>query len=264
MKFASQWNDMAIQWEGEDLIVKLSTILRFCCDPAGGDEPPGYHRGLVVDEPQAPSDHGPWAHLLLNHRLESPRYTILPTITAVSPWDNTEPHDQVFGGSNAVNHVIVPTSVLPSLEVTTPSDLQALMAREAAINATYRFYDALRAVLHGDGPGTIIEFGQEREVKVDAAEIITPHLQEASHPHLSHNNDPHHSPSMSPLIQVCAALGVLVVVMVVLFHTHHFRRDCGTEQRALRRLAQHYHVTRDGDPDDVERHADTDVTDVTL
>lgn len=47
--------------------------------------------------------------------------------------------------------------------------------------------------------------------------------------------------------------------MVILFHAHHFRRDCMVERRALRRVARRYHVARA--QDDVER---SEVTDVTL
>lgn len=67
--------------------------------------------------------------------------------------------------------------------------------------------------------------------------------------------------------QVCAGLGVLVLLMVILFHSHHFRRDCRTERRALRRVARRYHVTQTSaqQEDDVETNPDIDsVTDVTL
>ncbi|XP_042204267.1 uncharacterized protein LOC121853931 [Homarus americanus] len=266
---------MASLWEGEDMLVKLSTILRFCCDyatpqqpPRVGDLLPGYHRGQVLDELSV-TDHDPWGQLLLNHRLEGPRYTILPTITVVSPWDDDDAahhllHDQAIGGSNAVNHIIAPTRVLPHLpDASTSSSFQRSLVSDAALNATQRFYDALRAVLHGSGPGTIPALGQESRAGGDVVVAeLAPHVQETSEPALVPHTDPHHNASMSPLLQVCAALGVLVVVMVVLFHSHHFRRDCMTERRALRRVARRYHVTRA--QDDVEKNDSSEVTDVTL
>lgn len=63
-------------------------------------------------------------------------------------------------------------------------------------------------------------------------------------------------------IQVCAVLAVLVLVIVLLFHSHHFRRDCVTERRVLRRVVRRYHVTRTRT--DIERNESDDVPDVTL
>ncbi|XP_071547087.1 uncharacterized protein [Panulirus ornatus] len=265
---------MMSRWEGQHLLVRLSGAIRFCCDlgasqepPLEPDIPPGYrrdHQGLD-DDLHLVTDAEPWDQLLLNHRMEGPRYTILPTISVVNPWDDEGDllHDQVFGGSDP-GHVIVPTAVLPSLPATPIPSLRPALARDAALNATHRFYNALQAVLHGSGPGTIRTLREETQhTGVDAVVVgISPHVQETSDPILSPHHDPAHDTSMSPLLQVCTALGVLVVVMVVLFHSHHFRRDCMTERRALRRVARRYHVARA--QDDVEKNEPSDVTDVTL
>ncbi|XP_069954061.1 uncharacterized protein [Cherax quadricarinatus] len=228
---------MVVQWQGEDLLVKLSTVVSFCCDsgvpPGGGGATSGYHRrGQVMDEPHPVIHRHPWTHLLQNYRLESSRYTIVPTITVVSPWD-LDTQDQVFSGSDPINHAIYPTPT-----PTTPS----LHARDATLNATQRIYDALQVVLHGSASGTLPVLGDEPEASV--SDTVFHHVQETFHPHVVLQEHPHgvHIAG-SPLLQVCAALAVLVVVLVVLFHMHHFRQDCMVERRALRRVAQTYEVS---------------------
>lgn len=73
----------------------------------------------------------------------------------VSPWDDEEEYsntisDQAFGDSNQLVQFITPTPVLPPPQ---PA-VQPSWVGEAAQNATHRFYDILRAVLHGDGPNS--------------------------------------------------------------------------------------------------------------
>lgn len=259
---------MAMGMEGDSILVKLSGIIRFCCEPQGSPRPPqnpvlppGYQRGQVVEEPHVVTDPDtqPWDLLLQNHRLrEGPRYTIIPTISVVPPWDDlghNDLPDQVAADSHPIAHFITPTPVLPH-----PPPPPTLVG-EAARNATQRFYDALRAVLHGggeQGPLPSLSSGGVGGSNV-AVSGLAPHVQDTQGPFLTSrpaNDDPQ---SMSPILQVCAALGVLVVVMVILFHAHHFRRDCMVERRALRRVARRYHVARA--QDDVER---SEVTDVTL
>ncbi|ROT76649.1 hypothetical protein C7M84_004763 [Penaeus vannamei] len=230
---------MAMGMEGDSILVKLSGIIRFCCEPQGSPRPPqnpvlppGYQRGQVVEEPHVVTDPDtqPWDLLLQNHRL-------------------------VAADSHPIAHFITPTPVLPH-----PPPPPTLVG-EAARNATQRFYDALRAVLHGggeQGPLPSLSSGGVGGSNV-AVSGLAPHVQDTQGPFLTSrpaNDDPQ---SMSPILQVCAALGVLVVVMVILFHAHHFRRDCMVERRALRRVARRYHVARA--QDDVER---SEVTDVTL
>lgn len=269
---------MATRWEGENLLVKLSGILRFCCEsvvvPSSSTAPSynsvlpqGYHRGEAVDEPQVITDPDPWGQRLANHRLEGARYTIIPTISVVPPWDDDTaqnetsnlPDDLTFGESFRQIHYINPTPVLGH-----HSDLPSAGDRggNAILNATQRFYDALRVVLHGGGvsPPEVPSFRDDAGagINVDVAGLA-PHVLDSFDPQVSSTRDPE-ALVMSPLLQVCAALGILVVLMVILFHSHHFRRDCVTERRALRRVARRYHVARA--QDDVERN--DEVTDVTL
>ncbi|KAG7156244.1 hypothetical protein Hamer_G005956 [Homarus americanus] len=238
----------------------------------------------IIGEP--PSKHCPRGNSPASHppapdyAPEGPRYTILPTITVVSPWDDDDAahhllHDQAIGGSNAVNHIIAPTRVLPHLpDASTSSSFQRSLVSDAALNATQRFYDALRAVLHGSGPGTIPALGSHNVLvysKLMSTSRFVCFITEREEDSLEYQRllgdtcfetrPPDKRPVPGPR-EVCAALGVLVVVMVVLFHSHHFRRDCMTERRALRRVARRYHVTRA--QDDVEKNDSSEVTDVTL
>ncbi|XP_042887838.1 uncharacterized protein LOC122263473 [Penaeus japonicus] len=258
---------MAMGMGGESILVKLSGVIRFCCEPQEVPRPsqnpvlpPGYHRGQVVEEPHVITDPDtqPWDLLLQNHRLrERPRYTIIPTISVVPPWDDLDHnalHDQVVADSQQIARFITPTPVLP-LPRPAPS-----LVGEVARNATQRFYDALRAVLHGGEQGPLPSLSNGGVGGADAAVAgLAPHVQDTSEPYLTSRQANDDSQGMSPILQVCAALGVLVVVMMILFHSHHFRRDCMVERRALRRVARRYHVARAHD--DVER---SEVTDVTL
>ncbi|XP_068215622.1 uncharacterized protein [Palaemon carinicauda] len=267
---------MATLWEGENLLVKLGGILRFCCEsgalsssiaPSYSNSvlPQGYHRGQAVDEPNAVTDPDPWGQLLVNHRLDGPRYTIIPTISVVPPWD--DPHndtnnlagDQSFGESVRQIHYINPTPVLDD-HSNVPSDVRSV---NAVFNATQRFYDALRVVLHGGSPPEVPSFRYEQDdsggaINADVAGLA-PQVLHSFEPQVTTTGEQQEI-VMSPILQVCAALGILVVIMVILFHSHHFRQDCVTERRALRRVARRYHVAKV--QDDVERNEE--VTDVTL
>lgn len=263
---------MVTRWEGETLLVKLTGILRYCCDSLNPTRatygpqplPPGYHKGQVIDEPQVITDPEPWGQLLLNHRLDSPRYTILPTISVVPPWDNDNEtsnliEDQVFDESYNQLQYITPTPVLPQHNaIPTVSRVGG-----GIVNATQRFYDALRVVMHGGIQPSVpkLRNGSHAGVKADVAGLA-PHVLDTFDPLVTSTLEQEsiESLAMSPVLQVCAALGILVIVMVILFHTHHFRRDCMTERRALRRVARRYHVARA--QDDVEKNEE--VTDVTL
>lgn len=101
------------------------------------------------------------------------RYTILPTISVVPPWDDPVHHpyhhhhhsvldlsrhnhlrslaqDQGLSDSNTVLRVITPSPVLPPpLTPTSVSTSRPSWVEDAALNATHRFYNVLRAVLHG-------------------------------------------------------------------------------------------------------------------
>ncbi|CAL4077491.1 unnamed protein product, partial [Meganyctiphanes norvegica] len=131
-----------------------------------------------------------------------------------------------------------------------------------------KFLDAIRAAFNVDPPSqNLPTLSIDSDVGVDVAVAGGPlnqvldvgnpvHLM-AYPPQLKEDS------GISPILQVCAVLGVLVAVMVVLFHSHHFRRDCMLERRALRRISRRYQVTSKQDVESSSQHDDnTDVTDV--
>lgn len=105
--------------------------------------------------------------LLALHTQGGGRFTILPTISVVAPWDDPVQHpahldpvhhhhhnslarDQALSDSNAVLRVVSPSPVLPPQPPPfSTSTSRPAWVEEAALNATHRFYNVLRAVLHG-------------------------------------------------------------------------------------------------------------------
>ncbi|KAG0714516.1 hypothetical protein GWK47_013976 [Chionoecetes opilio] len=251
---------MAAFWQGDSMLVRVSGVVRLCCpDPASTLLAPPARYPLYQDPRHATA--------ILDSLHSGGRYTILPTISVVAPWDDPLNHDlppdSALSGSQVVKQVLAPTPVIPPL---TPTGRPAWVG-EAALNATHRFYNVLRAVLHGgeDQAAPALRGEDRRSVEEVSAEV-TP--KSAVLP----TTTPAIDPALSPLIQVCAALAVVVVVMVLLFHWHHVRQECLMERRALRRLARRYRATRDlhshhhhhDNDHDVEKNDSSDVTDVTL
>ncbi|XP_050689636.1 uncharacterized protein LOC126981954 [Eriocheir sinensis] len=265
---------MAAGWEGDSsLLVRVSGVVRFCC--------PSPVTSLLAPPPQQPP--GDAVIPGGSRRSEDPsagsgRYTILPTISVVPPWDDPVHHpyhhhhqsildpahhnhlhslayDQGLSDSNTVLRVIAPSPVLPpSLNTTSVSTSRPSWVEDAALNATHRFYNVLRAVLHGGEEQHPSLRGEARRGVEVSSEESPPLLSvDAAAPAAL-------DPAIPPLIQVCAGLAVVVVVMVLLFHWHHIRHECLRERRALRRLARRYRDQRDDDDHDLEKNDTSDVT----
>lgn len=230
--------------------------MRLCCpDPATTlIAPPLPFHGSLPEHPRQDNS-------LLGGLHQGGRYTILPTISVVAPWDDPVHHnfvkDSALSDSNAVTYVVTPTPVLPP---PTPAATRPAWVGDAALNATHRFYNVLRAVMHGGEleARPALRGEDRRGVEFSKGATARPSIQTTVNSGLD--------PAISPLIQVCAALAVVVVVMVLLFHWHHVRQECLRERRALRRLARRYGMARDlhQEDDDLEKNDSSHVTDVTL
>ncbi|XP_063863790.1 uncharacterized protein LOC135102430 [Scylla paramamosain] len=247
---------MASGFEGDNVLVTMSRMMRLCCpDPATTlIAPPLPSHGSLLEDPHQVTNPLGGLH-------QGGRYTILPTISVVAPWDDPVHHnlvkDNALSDSNAVTYVVTPTPVLPP---PTPAARPSWVG-DAALNATHRFYNVLRAVMHGgELEARPALRGEDKRGVEEFSTGVTPRssIQTAINSGLD--------PAISPLIQVCAALAVVVVVMVLLFHWHHVRQECLRERRALRRLARRYGMARDlyQEDDDLEKNDSSHVTDVTL
>lgn len=135
---------MASGFEGDNVLVTMSRMMRLCCpDPATTlIAPPLPSHGSLLEDPHQVTNPLDGLH-------QGGRYTILPTISVVAPWDDPVHHnlvkDNALSDSNAVTYVVTPTPVLPP---PTPAARPSWVG-DAALNATHRFYNVLRAVMHG-------------------------------------------------------------------------------------------------------------------
>ncbi|XP_076056123.1 uncharacterized protein LOC143034084 [Oratosquilla oratoria] len=252
----------------EDMLVRLESFIRICCDING------FRRGQASSEPILHRDVD--EELINNHRtVEYSRFTILPTISVVPAWEGKEEHsrfnlrkhvsdgltthvwpyqfaddfrysyDETTAEVPRLRDVIVPTSPtrLPPPTISWQqqqrgeSELEGGVAH-AVDDVSKGFLDAFSSLMKarkvGENSENIPSLRQE-EVRGGEAVVggAPPHVQEGGALVTLQQSE-----GLSPVLQACIGLGVLVVVMVILFHLHHFRRDCMVERRVLGRRSR--------------------------